>query len=130
MKSAKSIGRIHIAKIALELDDESFEAILLQHSINSSVDMSETQAATLIADFERMGWIEIKPGYKARHWSMATATQVRHIEILWKVNSGSKGSTALNRWLDLHFDVSALPFVTSKKASQIIEALRLLIHQR
>ncbi len=91
MKPSRRIGVIHAAKLALELDDESFRAILLDVAgVTRSLDLSEAQIDEVIEEFTKLGWRPFngkprprqqfpgRPGFTL----MASETQVNHILII------------------------------------------------
>lgn len=84
MAIAKAIlGKIHIARQQLGLEDDIYRAVLARVAgVSSAKSLSERQAGAVLAEFERLGW-RPKPSTKAKgkpHNFIRLPEEVRVIE--------------------------------------------------
>lgn len=136
--SKGQIKKIHTLKNALGLSDREYRLTLLENfTVRTSKDMSYEQAEALIARFEDEA---LKSGVWTKHegeaafedlgqrQGMASPAQLRKIEALWKTAMGIRDAKARRRglrtWLDRHFGVSDLRFLSSRKVSKVLHALK------
>ncbi|RQW45316.1 regulatory protein GemA [Novosphingobium sp. LASN5T] len=126
--NAKRLKLVQIARKALGLDDEAYRAILRNYGgVESSADLDDRGFARVMDRFRYLGFVSDK---RAAAFSphdrigMASAAQISMIRDLWAANTDGAPEAALNRWLDGHFHISALRFLTDVKARKVIGALK------
>ena len=127
------IKKIHTYKHILNMSDKEYKAFLKSFNVDSSVKLTKTQARMLIRVFE--SFIADKNNvYKKKYDDfagraefMATPSQLRKIEVVWKEISPNDTPKDLKKTLRLYlekrFAVSDTKFLTKARAGMIIGAL-------
>lgn len=132
MISAKQIGLIHVAAKQLALPEDTYRAILRQHGgVGSAGDLDPLGFERVMAYFNALGFRStwMRRTYGERR-GMASPRQVNLIRHLWRDWSGGDDEAAIGKWLDGHFGVAALRFVTSEVAQKAITALRQMARRK
>lgn len=116
---------IHVAKSQLHMADEDYRAMLARVAgVRSSTELDEAGFVRVMAEFERLGFRELKrPSQAERPEGMATATQIGRMRGLWKEFSTADDDLALGRWLEKHFHTSNVRFLESWRAGKVIAVL-------
>lgn len=137
MPTPNQIKKIHALKGALQLDDETYRAILDGYGVKSSTKLTITKADALIVDLEHKAiaagtWEKRKPARKAgehRVRPYADDDQSRMIRGIWielhqlgAVRDPSE--TALASYVRRMTGVQALQWLDVKQAQTVIEALK------
>lgn len=132
--SKKQIALLHVAKRELQLDDESYRAILSRYGkVESAADLDFRGFNAVMHYFTACGfrstWTKRTYGYRP---TMATPPQVDLIRSLWRKFTGSDDpdDVELNKWLGAFHSVGALRFVDNKKAAKVISALRAMVARK
>jgi hypothetical protein len=132
--SKKQIALLHVAKRELQLDDESYRAILSRYGkVESAADLDfrgfNAVMRYLTACGFRSTWTKRTYGYRP---TMATPPQVDLIRSLWKkfTEAEDPNDVELNKWLASFHSVGALRFVDNKKAAKVISALRAMVARK
>jgi hypothetical protein len=136
--SKGQIKKIHALKHALQLSDDDYRKLIYVnfYPATSSKDLLVKQAEVFIENLEGMAiekgvWTKQVGkltyedlGYRE---GMASPGQLRKIEVMWKNVSKHNGTRvrtrALRNWLQGHFGVSDLRFLTAARANDVIYAL-------
>jgi phage gp16-like protein len=130
MPSKANLQKIHIGKKELNLSDEIYRDILHQVTgKESSKDISDLQASKILERYKELGW-KPKAGKKAKtRRPLADDAQSRKIRQLWlrlhevgKITNSSE--EALAAYVKRMVRVDALQWLTSDKASRVIEAMK------
>eukprot|EP01037_Dinobryon_pediforme_P021832 gene21832-22807_t len=127
--TVKQVALIHVAKRQLGLDDDSYRAILQACGrVDSAADLDAAGFHAVMAYFTACGfrstWTQRTFG--KRH-AMASPQQVDMIHKLWLEWSGSDDASALNKWIERSYHVSALRFLdaaTSFRSKARIDRFR------
>ncbi|MCJ8509028.1 regulatory protein GemA [Rhizobium lemnae] len=127
----KQIALLHVAKRDLNLDDDTYRAILARYG------KVETAAELDLVGFNhvmrymtacgfRSTWTKRTYGYRP---TMATPPQIDLIRSLWVKWRGADDpdDAELNKWLGRFHKVGALRFVDNKKAAKVISALKAML---
>ncbi len=125
--SVKQLALLHIAKSQLGLDEGAYRQLLRSAGgVESARDLDAGGFALVMYHFEAMGFrsTAAKRTYGVRP-GMPSPRQVAYIRRLWSGwSDAGDDETALNRWLEHHFHVSALRFIDDARAQKAIAALR------
>lgn len=123
----KQTSLIHVAKKQLALDDDTYRDILRLHGgAESAADLGEIGFLKVMKYMTALGfrstWMKRTFGNRP---GMASPSQVELMRKLWVEYHGPDDrEAALNAWLTKYHKVSALRFVTTKKAVSVLAALR------
>lgn len=133
--SAALIGKIHVAKKQLGLDDATYRALLSRLTgKDSSKDLTSRQMSLVLAEMERLGFKPIptkgkKPVKITRTREQADDEQHRKIWALW-LDLAAEGiiseasEAGLAGFVKRQTGVEALQWLSSRQASAVIEALK------
>lgn len=132
MQSAKLNGKrlqlVQIARKKLGLDDDAYRAILREYGGADSAKHLDDRGFDAVMDrFRYLGFVSdfrqasFSPNDRA---GMATAAQIAMIRDLWSTNTDGGSEAALDKWLDSHFQISALRFLPAGKTRKVIGALK------
>lgn len=134
MATKAQIKKIHVLKSQLGLDDDCYRLRMQGYfGKESSKELLLEEAKFFIEDLEElMVRCGLRPPPKfstmLRRPGMASPTQLRYIDSLWNAVSYQKTdedkSNALRRFLENHFKVSDMRFVTGELVAKIIKALK------
>lgn len=126
--NAKRIQLIQVARKALGLDETAYRAILLEYGgADSAKALDDHGFAQVMDRFRYLGFVsdQRKASFSTYgRAGMASPAQIALIRDLWSANTEGADETALNRWLDGHFGISALRFLPGGKAHKAIGALK------
>jgi hypothetical protein len=133
--SRKQLAVIHVAKHRLGLDDDTYRAALRQHgAVDSAVDLDSGGFERLMAFFRRAGFRSDfdRKTFGGQRAGMASLAQLSFIGKLWAEwsNGTGDGEAGLNRWLEKHYGVSALRFLTADGAGKAITGLRAMVKRQ
>lgn len=123
------LAKIHIAKKALGLDDDTYRAILRRiGGVESSAQLDAAGRRALLAEFRSKGW-KPKPPRAAQTRTLASDPQSRLIRALWltlhqagKVRDPSERS--LGHYVKRQTGVDRLDWLSVQQARTVIEALK------
>ncbi|MEJ0012893.1 MAG: regulatory protein GemA [Bauldia sp.] len=127
--SGKQLALLHVAKSRLALDDGDYRAILASHGggVESASDLDAAGFTMVMHRFAELGFqsTSAKRGFGSRA-GMASPRQIGLIRKLWAEwsESAPQDEAAINRWLERHYAVSALRFLTAGAASKAITGLK------
>ncbi|MFT8646523.1 gp16 family protein [Gluconacetobacter sp.] len=121
-------AKLHIARKELNLDDDSYRAVLVRIGGHySAKDMSVGQIEAVLKEFQRLGW-KPKPATSGRRTPDSAKAYVRKIHALWNdmgTMLSSGGSVeALRAYVEKQTGVSAPEFLRVEQAIQVIEGLK------
>jgi hypothetical protein len=128
MSTAYQIKKIHTLKNILGLDDDLYREMLASFDVYSSKNLTETEAQIFIEILEEKIIVKNKNIYKKyeelklRDEVMATPAQLRKMEVIWSKIPKDKNRT-LRKFLQNHFYIDDLRFLTKNRASKIIPVL-------
>ncbi len=123
------IGKIHIAKKEMAVEDGSYRALLLRVTgKDSTKTMSQPELEAVVEEFKRLGFKPKNPR-KAGARKMADNPQARMIRAIWldlrDMNALTDSSErALAKFCERTCGKSDLHFLSPKDANQVINALR------
>lgn len=127
MLPKSKIGLIQVARRELRLTDATYRAELAEYGgVQSAADLDDRGFAALMNRFLQLGFVsrQTREGLGAMRAGMATPAQIALIRDLWRELARHNSDRALDGWLDRHFKVSAVRFLSDKKAATVIGALR------
>lgn len=127
----KDLAKIHIAKKALGLDDDTYRAMIRRISDNaadSAKDLDSAGRGRLLREFKAAGWTPT-PGTKAKAKRLASDPQSRKLRALWIalhqdgiVTDPAEG--ALITFCERRTGVARLEWLTVAQARTLIESLK------
>ena len=123
----KQTALIHLARQQLGLSEERYRHILQQMAdVESARDLDQTGFELVMKAMMALGFRSaFTKTFFSHRPGMATPAQVSLIRSLWAEYGTRDGSeSALNKWLERSFKVSALRFATEEQAEKAIRALR------
>ena len=134
MATKSQIKRIHMLKSRLGIDESTYREMLSGYGVSSSKDLNFENAAKLLKILEDDAvtlalWKKIPLKYEdcADRKNMATPSQIRLIMGLWREDSNLDDKTSQEKlwvFLDTHFKVSDVKFLTKERANAVIHAIR------
>ena len=140
MPTRSELAKIHIAKKALKLTDDVYRRILrAKCGKESARDMTSGEILRILSYFKNLGWQPQQPTVASgqassaakkfddlgRRPDMASPAQLRKIEVMWMTGPGirEKTSATLRHFLQHHFSVSDLRFISRRQATVAIIAI-------
>lgn len=134
MASASQIRKIHILKNVLCLDDDLYREMLMSFDVQSSKDLTYTEAIIFTEILEDKAvalnrWQKKPKKYEElkRSGKMATQSQLRMIEGLWReicyFDNDDFAKKSLRKFLKSKFKIDDVMFLTKDKASRVIQAI-------
>lgn len=135
MISFSQIKRIHTLKAILGLDDELYKEMLLSFGVATCKNLTQTEASIFLEILSEKAIALGKWQHPANNFSeflergndMATPSQLRKIEAMWRDLSYIKSNEAVRKslrtFLQKHFSVSDLRFVDKTAATKIIHVV-------
>lgn len=108
------------------MDDESYRALLRRIAgVESSKQLDMTNFEIVMLEFDRLGFkSDFSKANFGHRPGMATAKQVAFIRKLWADFTDGQGTdSALGKWLQSRFGVSALRFLDAESARKAIGGL-------
>lgn len=124
--SAKQLGLLHVAKSKLALDDETYRDILWRFGqCETGKDLDRKDFDKVLKHFSTLGFhTKSRDGFGTRA-GMASPAQVELIRSIWQAIQGEDHKELhLNAWLSKYHTVSAMRFLSAKKAGSVITALK------
>lgn len=126
--SHKRVMLVQVARKALGLDEDTYRAILREHGGTDSASTLDYRGFASVMDrFRELGFVSDlhKASFSPNNRiGMATAAQLALIRDLWSANTDGADEAALDHWLEGHFRISSLRFVSDAKAKKVIAALK------
>jgi len=130
MPSRADLAKIHIAKKELQLDDDTYRAILREQcGADSARDLSPAKVGRLLAHFKRLGYRVKSPRKSGTTRPLASDPQSKKIRAIWLdlhemgvVKNPSE--VALAAYVKRMAGVDALQFATTAQKHRVIEALK------
>ena len=123
----KQTALIHLARKQLGLSDERYRFILREMAgVETSKNLDQTGFELVMKAMMALGFrSDFTKIFYSHRAGMATPAQVSLIRTLWAEYATRDGSeSALNKWLERIFKVSALRFATEEQAEKAIRVLR------
>ncbi len=134
MATTSQIRKIHTLKNVLGLDDDLYLEMLMSFDVQTSKNLTYTEAIILIDILEDKAveldkWQKKPKKYEDlyRTDKMATQAQLRMIEGLWReicyFDNDKFATTSLRKFLRTKFKIDDVMFLTKNKASKVIQAI-------
>ena len=128
MLNKAKLQLLHIARRELQMDEVDYRTELLRlGGVESARDLDERGFDALMDRFKQLGFTsqrDRKGFFGISRPGMASPAQLALIVDLWKELVPNPSDASLARWLERHFSVSAVRFLTSAKANAVIGAMR------
>ncbi len=124
---------IQVAKRSLGLADDDYRSILRRVAgVGSSTELDDPGFRQIMDTFAHLGFQSTSAAANfGRREGFATAGQVATIRSLWAAYTDGQGDDAsLGKWLEGHWHVSALRFLTAEQAPKAIAALKAMGSRR
>lgn len=135
MSTYAQIRKIHTLKNVLQLDDDLYVDMLMSFGVQSSKDLTNTEAGIFLEILEEKAvltnkWEVRNKKYEelnARDIDMATPAQLRMIEAIWRevcyIDSPEFAKQSLRKFIQNKFKIADIKFLTKKKAVKVIRAI-------
>ena len=135
MSTYAQIKKIHTLKNVLHLEDDLYVDMLMSFGVQSSKDLTNTEAGIFLEILEEKAvltnkWEVRNKKYeelKSRDEDMATPAQLRMIEAMWRevcyVDSPEFAKQSLRKFIQNKFKIADIKFLTKKKAVKVIRAI-------
>lgn len=135
MSTYAQIKKIHTLKNVLHLDDDLYLDMLMSFGVQSSKDLTNTEAGIFLEILEEKAvlinkWEVRNKKYeelKSRDEDMATPAQLRMIEAMWRevcyIDSTEFAKQSLRKFIQNKFKIADIKFLTKKKAVKVIRAI-------
>ncbi len=126
---------IHVAKAQLRMQEADYRALLMRAAgATSSTQLNGAGFERVMAEFERMGFRGTRPHISrtsnGKRPGMASPAQLGKIRAMWLAYTGRDDDLAMGCWLETHFHVSHVRFLTDVAAGKCIGVLsRMLDHK-
>ncbi len=127
MVTFQQIRKIHTLKNLLFMSDDIYRELLFSFGVGSSKSLTDTEAGILISILEeKVKYLNLNKydEFANRDKNMATPSQLRKIEVLWKDICRNKEKTyrekSLRKYLSMHFHIGDIRFLTKVRAGKII----------
>jgi hypothetical protein len=130
---AAKLRLIQVAKRQLAMEDDDYRTLLAAAAgVTSSRELTEAGFRQVMDAFARLGFTSTGAAANfGRRTGFASAGQVATIRRLWADFTAGEGTEAtLRQWLEGHWRVSALRFLTAEQAPKVIAALRAMVRRR
>lgn len=138
MSTYVQIKKIHTLKNVLHLDDDLYLDMLMSFGVQSSKDLTITEAGIFLEILEEKAvltnkWEVRNKKYeelKFRDEDMATPAQLRMIEAIWRevcyIDSPEFAKQSLRKFIQNKFKIADIKFLTKKKAVKVIRAISVM----
>lgn len=135
MSTFAQIKKIHTLKNVLRLEDDLYLDMLMSFGVQSSKDLTTTEAGIFLEILEEKAVLTNKweirnkkyEELKSRDEDMATPSQLRMIEAMWRevcyVDSPDFAKQSLRKFIQKKFKIADIKFLTKKKAVKVIRAI-------
>ena len=135
MATSSQIRKIHTLKNFIGLDDDLYREMLKSFDVQSSKNLTDTEAGIFIEILEAKAemfenWVKKTKKYADlyRDGNMATQAQLRYIEGLWKevayFDDEDFNKKSLRKFLKSKFKVDDIMFLTRAKATKVIQGIK------
>lgn len=135
MVTTYQIKKIHALKSVIGLDDDLYIGMLMSFDVQTSKDLTFTEAKILIEILEEKAiamkkWVKqpLKYSDLERNQKMATQAQLRMIESMWReicyFDDDKFAKTSLRKFLKSKFKTDDIMFLTKNKATKVIQAIK------
>lgn len=121
------IALVQVAKRHLGMADADYRALLRdQGGVDSATELDQRGFDDVMIRFGQLGFVSkrTREGMGLGRVGMATTGQIQLIRALWRELVEAPSDRSLDKWLDHSFGVSAVRFLTHKKAHAVIGAMR------
>ncbi len=128
----EKVRLVQVARRHLNLCDDDYRSILRRAGgVGSSTELDDPGFRQVMDAFAYLGFQSTSAAANfGRRDGFATAGHVVIIRRLWTAYTGGQGDDAsLGKWLDAHWHVSALRFLTADMAPKVIAALKAMEHR-
>lgn len=135
MSTFAQIKKIHTLKNVLHLEDDLYIDMLMSFGVQSSKNLTNTEAGILLDILEKKAvltnkWEVRNKKYdelKSRDEDMATPAQLRMIEAIWRevcyIDSPEFAKQSLRKFIQNKFKIADIKFLTKNKAVRVIRAI-------
>ncbi len=134
MATTSQIRKIHTLKGILGLDDDLYLEMLKSFDVQTSKNLTYTEASILVEILEDKAIEQNKWQKKTKKYEdlyrtakMATQAQLRMIEGLWRevcyFDNDKYATKSLRKFLQNKFKTDDVMFLTKAKASRVIQAI-------
>ena len=135
MSTFAQIKKIHTLKNVLHLDDDLYLDMLMSFGVQSSKNLTTTEAGIFLEILEEKAvltnkWEVRNKKYEelsSRDEDMATPAQLRMIEAIWRevcyIDSPDFAKQSLRKFIQNKFKIADIKFLTKKKAVKVIRAI-------
>ena len=135
MATVYQIKKIHALKSVVGLDDDLYRDMLMSFDVQTSKDLTFTEAKILVEILEEKAiamnkWVKQPPKYSdlTRTDKMATQAQLRMIESMWReicyYDTDDYAKKSLRKFLRSKFRTDDIMFLTKAKATKVIQAIK------
>lgn len=129
------IKKIHYLKSILGLDDELYREMLMSFGVQSSKNLTYTEAVIFLEILEDKAvalnkWQKHPKKYEGlnRDKDMATSAQLRMIEAMWRevcyFDDDKFAKKSLRKFLKSKFKIDDIMFLTKSKATKVIQGIK------
>jgi len=135
MSTYAQIKKIHTLKNVLHLDDDLYFDMLMSFGVQSSKNLTTTEAGIFLEILEEKAvltnkWEVRNKKYEeltSRDADMATPAQLRMIEAIWRevcyIDTPDFARQSLRKFIQNKFKIADIKFLTKKKAVKVIRAI-------
>jgi len=135
MSTFAQIKKIHTLKNVLHLDDDLYLDMLMSFGVQSSKNLTTTEAGIFLEILEEKAvltnkWEVRNKKYEelsSRDEDMATPAQLRMIEAIWRevcyIDSPDFAKQSLRKFIQNKFKIADIKFLTKKRAVKVIRAI-------
>lgn len=132
------LGKVHLAKKQLGLDDATYRAILARHGYQSSADMPVAALVAVIEEFKAKGWQD-KPAQAPQRAAsprpLADGEMARKIRALWLAcyHLGAvqdPSESAIEGFLKRQTGIDKLAWLPGDTAYKVVEALKAMARRK
>lgn len=126
MLAKSKVALVQVARKQLGLSDEDYRAELLNFGgVTGSKDLDGRGFDAVMARFAQLGFVSRRTEKAGPpRLNRATPGQVQLIRDLWTELTVTGTEQGLCRWLDRHWGISSVQFLTPRGAGRVIGALR------
>lgn len=135
MATVYQIKKIHTLKSVIGLDDDLYRDMLMSFDVQTSKDLTFTEAKILVEILEEKAiamkkWVKqpLKYSDLNRIEKMATQAQLRMIESMWReicyFDNDEFAKKSLRKFLRSKFKTDDVMFLTKTKATKVIQAIK------
>lgn len=126
MLQKPKIGLVQVARKQLALADDDYHAILMDcGGVTSSTHLDGRGFDAVMERFQQLGFVSNRTREAgAARAGRATPAQVQLIRHLWIDLTVTGTERGLCAWLERHWRISAVQFLTPQKAAMVIGAMR------